>query len=127
MKKLLLSILVVFVLLAFIPLNAQLKPEKKIEPEEPKTEPKEKPDAKKYDLKIVYTKGMTFERTYSMKNGGQMEQPMEGKAYDAYEKKQIFKLKNTVLAVKDGMPTEMKVEFIDVKVEGKGQVVLGCV
>jgi len=64
------GVLVIFFVL--MPLNAQINPDKKVEPkEETKKEPQTRPngskDVKKYDLKIVYTKGMTFERNYKMK------------------------------------------------------------
>ncbi len=123
MKKFFMGILVIFVLFAFMPLNAQLMPEKNVEPaepvepkEEPKTEPKVKPDAKKYELKIAYTKGMEFERTFKMTMKGETKGQGEDEVIDA---KIVIKLKNAILAVKDGVPTEIKAHFKDVKMEGE--------
>ncbi len=133
MKKLFLGVLVVAVLFAFMPLNAQLMPDKKVEPdkkiepiepvepvepkEEPKTEPKvEDKDKVKYELKIVYTKGMEFERTFKMNMKGETKGQGEDEAFDA---KITINLNNKIIDVKDGVPIEIKSHFKDIKIEGE--------
>lgn len=110
------SIFVVIVLLAFMPMNAQNEPEKKIEPVEPKTEPKVKPDVKKYNLNIVYVKGMVFDRVFKIKTKMDMNS-QQGMAMNTNAVVE-FKLNNTILDVKDGIPLDLKCKFTEVKTEG---------
>lgn len=110
MKKFLLGILVIVVVLAFMPLNAQM-PDKKIEPLE---EPKDKTDAKKYEIKVIYTKGMEYERSFKIK----IKMDMGGMGMNADAVIEV-KTKNTVLDVKDGQPIDFKCQILDANVTGE--------